>query len=51
MHTVPPLPDRNTDRPASAAVPLPAPRITPEWVAQAYWAAVRGLPPDPWPLP
>jgi hypothetical protein len=32
--------------------PLPPPDITPEWVAELErWAAMRGLPPDPWPLP
>lgn len=44
MHTVTQAPD--SDR------PLPPPDVTPEWCAELeYWAAVRGLPPEPWPLP
>lgn len=32
--------------------PLPRPRVTPAWAAELeYWAALRGLPPDPWPAP
>ena len=43
MHTVPPPAVRTADR---------QPDITPEFVELLeYWAAVRGLPPDPWPLP
>jgi hypothetical protein len=31
---------------------LPPPNVTPEWVAELeLWAAERGLPPEPWPLP
>jgi hypothetical protein len=40
MPNVSPSPDRNTDRPL------------PEWAGELleYWAAERGLPPEPWPL-
>jgi hypothetical protein len=39
-------PDSSTDR------PLRPPNVTPEWVAELeFWAAERGLPPEPWPLP
>ncbi len=32
--------------------PLRLPHVTPEWVAELeWWAGVRGLPFDPWPLP
>jgi hypothetical protein len=44
MQTVPPTPDNLIYR------PLPAPRVTPGWAAELeYWAACRGLPPEPWP--
>ncbi len=42
MHTVPPPAVSDAARP---------PRIT-EWAAELeWWAAQRGLPPEPWPLP
>ena len=45
-HTLAPVPVRDTDR------PLRPPDVTPEWAELLeYWAAVRGLPPEPWPLP
>lgn len=45
MHTVPPPAVRTADR-------LPGPNITPLFAELLeYWAAVRGLPPEPWPLP
>jgi len=31
---------------------LPPPNVTPEWAAELeFWAALRGLPSEPWPLP
>jgi hypothetical protein len=45
MPTLPPPAVKTADR------PLRPPNITPEWAAELeYWAAVRGLPPEPWPL-
>jgi hypothetical protein len=42
MHTVPPPPGSDPE-------PLPGPKITPEFTELLeYWAAVRGLPPEPW---
>jgi hypothetical protein len=46
MHTVPPTTDKPADR------PLRPPNVTPLFLELLeFWAAVRGLPPEPWPLP
>ena len=53
MDTVTQPPVSSTDRPLP---PHPSEYMTPErfrqWLAELeYWAALRGLPPEPWPLP
>ena len=44
MDTVPSQAVRTADRPGPHVTPLFAELLE-------YWAAVRGLPPEPWPLP